>query len=166
MYDDFVTVTSFLIHFFSYRIRKLRYDPSHRLAFEQVFAKTLVCRSLDIAGAYVRSHQLNAITVDGDKVDKKGSITGGYQQSNRSRLDFVKQIKDWSARYNEDATRSREIKQSIRNLDQQITLLVGRIKNSESEVQRREEEREPLSQELAALVEDEVTTTQRLSTLR
>lgn len=135
------------------------------MAFEQVFAKTIICPNLEVAGAYVRSHQLSAITLDGDKVDKKGSISGGYQQSNRCRLDCVKEIKNWSLRYNEDAVKSREIKHSIRTLDQQITQLVGKIKSSESELQRKEEEREPLTHELNAILEDEMNFKKRLGLL-
>ncbi|KAG0142153.1 hypothetical protein CROQUDRAFT_97871 [Cronartium quercuum f. sp. fusiforme G11] len=146
-------------------IRKIHYDQVYHLAFQQVFAKTIVCRNLEIAGAYVRTHQLNAITLDGDKVDKKGSITGGYQQSNRSRLDCVKQVKEWKEKYNEEAARLRDTKRAIRDLDQAITELVGKIKNSESELKRREEEREPLTHELMELMEDELTTKKRLALL-
>ena len=57
-------------------IEKLQFDPRYEKAFKQVFGKTCVCRDLYIAAAYVRSHNLNTITLDGDKVDRKGSLTG------------------------------------------------------------------------------------------
>lgn len=146
-------------------IKKLQYDATYRLAFEQVFAKTIICPNLEVAGAYVRSHQLSAITLDGDKVDKKGTISGGYQQTNRSRLDSVKEIQTWTLKYDEDTAKSYDIRSSIRTLDQQITQLVGRIKNSETELQRREDEREPLNHALAALVEEEADFKKRITLL-
>ncbi|POW01738.1 hypothetical protein PSHT_12401 [Puccinia striiformis] len=132
-------------------IHKLHYDQRYQLAFEQVFAKTIVCRSLDVAGAYMRSHHLNGITSDGDKVDKKGSISGGYHETRRSRLDSAKEIKVWSQKYDEESARSREVKMLIRQLDQQITLLIGQIKNLEGEFERKQNERSPLADELSSL---------------
>jgi structural maintenance of chromosome 3 (chondroitin sulfate proteoglycan 6) len=57
---------------------RLQFDPLHRRAFEQVFGKTAVCENLQVAAAYVRSHGINTITLEGDKVDRKGALTGGY----------------------------------------------------------------------------------------
>jgi structural maintenance of chromosome 3 (chondroitin sulfate proteoglycan 6) len=121
------------------------------LAFEQVFAKTIVCRSLEVAGAYMRSHHLNGITSDGDKVDKKGSISGGYHETRRSRLESAKEIKVWSQKCDEESVRSREVKTLIRQLDQQITQLIGQIKHLEGEFERKQNEKAPLAAELSSL---------------
>ncbi|EFP91656.2 Structural maintenance of chromosomes protein 3 [Puccinia graminis f. sp. tritici] len=132
-------------------IHKLHYDQKYQLAFEQVFAKTIVCRSLEVAGAYMRSHNLNGITSDGDKVDKKGSISGGYHETRRSRLESAKEIKVWSQKCDEESVRSREVKTLIRQLDQQITQLMGQIKHLEGEFERKQNERAPLAAELSSL---------------
>lgn len=143
-------------------IQKLRYDPVYQLAFEQVFAKTIVCRSLEVAGAYTRSHRLNGITSDGDKVDKKGSISGGYHETRRSRLDSAKEIKHWEQKCCEASEHSREVKTSLRQLDQQITQLLGQIKNLEGEYERKQSERQPLLTELASLQENSESLKKRL----
>jgi len=135
-------------------IHKLHYDQKYQLAFEQVFAKTIVCRSLEVAAAYMRSHRLNGITSDGDKVDKKGSISGGYHETRRSRLDCSKELKVWSQKCDEESARSREVKMSIRLLDQQITQLIGQIKNLEGDFERKQNERSPLAAELSSLQEN------------
>ncbi|KAI0030417.1 hypothetical protein K488DRAFT_30253, partial [Vararia minispora EC-137] len=59
-------------------LNKLRFDTTYAKAFQQVFGKTCVCRDLTVAAAYVKSHGINTITLDGDKVDRKGALTGGY----------------------------------------------------------------------------------------
>ncbi|MBW0487261.1 hypothetical protein O181_026976 [Austropuccinia psidii MF-1] len=146
-------------------ITKLRYDPAYQLAFEQIFGKTIVCRSLEVASMYVRSHKLNGITSDGDKMDKKGAISGGYRETRRSRLDCIKDHKTWSQKCDEESARSQEVKMSIRQLDQQITQVIGKIKNLESEVERKQQERSPLLTELSSLQVDAEGLKSRLNKL-
>lgn len=45
---------------------------------EQVFGKTLVCKDLDIATEAGRATDLNCVTIEGDQVGKKGTLTGGF----------------------------------------------------------------------------------------
>ena len=74
-------------------LRKLSFDELLLPAFKQVFGKTIICPRLDIAAAYVRSTQgLNAITLDGDQVDRRGALSGGYHDASRSRLDAVRRV--------------------------------------------------------------------------
>ncbi|KAI8456728.1 RecF/RecN/SMC [Phakopsora pachyrhizi] len=146
-------------------IKKIRFDEKYRLAFEQVFSKTVICSNLDLAGAYVRSHRLNAMTLDGDKVDKKGAVSGGYQEARRSRLDFVREMKTWTQRLDEESNRSRDIKSTIRQLDQQITTLIGKIKNLESEVERKLGDRASCLSSISSLQKDQDSLKTRLAKL-
>ena len=43
-------------------IDKLRFDPMHLKAFQQVFGKTCVCRDLTIAAAYVNGLQSTGVS--------------------------------------------------------------------------------------------------------
>lgn len=106
-------------------LSKITYFPVHAKAFEQVFGKTCVCKDLTIAAAYVKSHGINTITLDGDKVDRKGAMTGGYIDPRRSRIETIKNSTTWRAKYEEDSAKSKEIKSSLIQLDQEITKLVG-----------------------------------------
>jgi structural maintenance of chromosome 3 (chondroitin sulfate proteoglycan 6) len=108
-------------------IEKLRYDPRFEKAFQQVFGKTCVCKDLTIAASYVRSHGINTITLDGDKVDRKGALTGGYHDVRRSRIEGIKNVTSWRAKYDADRKRSDEVKQSISRLEQEITTLAGKV---------------------------------------
>lgn len=116
------------------------YNP----AFEHVFGRTIICQSLEVAGAYTRSHGLNSITLDGDKYDRKGSLTGGYHDVRRSRLDAIKNLKHWQARYDADAAQLDEVKSTITRLDQEITRLIGKLQVVEGKKRKLIEEREPL----------------------
>ena len=49
--------------------------------------KTLIARELGVAATLARDYNLNTITLAGDRVDKKGALTGGYSDTTqRSRL--------------------------------------------------------------------------------
>lgn len=108
-------------------ISKLKYDRRYSMAFEQVFARTIICQNLATAASYTRSHGLNAVTIEGDRVDRKGTLTGGYHDVRRSRLDSAKALKKWSQVYEEGAARHSEVKEGIAKLEQKVTATMGQI---------------------------------------
>ncbi|KAL6851888.1 hypothetical protein ACP4OV_002998 [Aristida adscensionis] len=75
-------------------LKKLKYRADHRRAFEQVFGRTVICRDLETATKVARTNGLDCITLDGDQVARKGGMTGGFYDSRRSKLKFVKIIRD------------------------------------------------------------------------
>eukprot|EP00245_Coleochaete_scutata_P015772 TRINITY_DN7167_c0_g2_i1.p1 TRINITY_DN7167_c0_g2~~TRINITY_DN7167_c0_g2_i1.p1 ORF type:complete len:1070 (+),score=312.54 TRINITY_DN7167_c0_g2_i1:279-3212(+) len=87
-------------------IKKLRYQDRYIMAFRQVFGKTVVCRDLDVATQVSRQSDLDSVTLEGDQVNKKGALTGGYSDTRKSRLKLVKIVK-------EGLTRLEEIRQSL-----------------------------------------------------
>ncbi|PFH53296.1 hypothetical protein AMATHDRAFT_137794 [Amanita thiersii Skay4041] len=108
-------------------MEKLRFDKVHEKAFQQVFGKTWVCRDLTVATAYVKSHGINTITLDGDRVDKKGALTGGYHDVRRSRIEAIRNITNWRAKWEGEDKRLKEVKASILRVEQEITQLAGRM---------------------------------------
>eukprot|EP00747_Dinoflagellata_sp_TGD_P181727 gnl/TRDRNA2_/TRDRNA2_35654_c0_seq1.p1 gnl/TRDRNA2_/TRDRNA2_35654_c0~~gnl/TRDRNA2_/TRDRNA2_35654_c0_seq1.p1 ORF type:complete len:1196 (-),score=366.26 gnl/TRDRNA2_/TRDRNA2_35654_c0_seq1:84-3671(-) len=50
---------------------------------QQVFGRTVVCSSLELCDKVSRDHGLDCITLDGDKVSSRGTLTGGYQDPSR-----------------------------------------------------------------------------------
>jgi len=136
-------------------LNKLRFNPDFEKAFQQVFGSTIVCQTLEIAGAYTRSHNLNAITLDGDKYDRKGSLTGGFHDVRRSRLDAVKSLK-LAQKKDEELTQSRnEVKQTVVRIDQEITQIVGKLTVLNAKLERFNQEVFTLSNELLRIQEEE-----------
>lgn len=74
-------------------VKRLRFDPQLEVAFQQAFGKILICRSLEVASDFAKTHGLNCVTLEGDQVNRKGALTGGFVDSGKSRLDAIKQIK-------------------------------------------------------------------------
>lgn len=131
----------------------------------QVFSKTIVCPNLEIAASYVRSHQLTAITLDGDKVDRKGALTGGYHDQHRSRLDAAKAIKRWRAAYEEDSARLEEVKRTTTQLDQEVTRTQGQVQVVKNRLRSGREGRAPMVDELRKLQAEEDEMKTRLAKL-
>ncbi|KAI0289328.1 RecF/RecN/SMC [Multifurca ochricompacta] len=146
-------------------LEKLRFDPAHAKAFQQVFGKTCVCRDLTVAAAYVKSHGINTITLDGDKVDRKGALTGGYHDVRRSRLEAVKNVATWRSKVATEEARSREVKAATLKLDQEISRVSGRIQVLSNQQKVARESREGISAEIAALQREKERNEGRISKL-
>lgn len=67
----------------------------------QIFGKTLVCKDLDVATRVSSAHGINCVTMDGDQRDKKGTFTGGFIDTSRSRIAAMSAIK---VRWNSDTS--------------------------------------------------------------
>lgn len=146
-------------------LEKLRYSPEYETAFQQVFGKTCVCRDLTLAAAYVKSHNINTITLDGDKVDRKGALTGGFHDVRRSRIDAIKSVTQWRVKHDEDSRKSKAIKTEILELDQKITQVTGRITVLNAQQMQVRESRERLTQEGISLTREKERLKERVAKL-
>ncbi|CAG7849952.1 Structural maintenance of chromosomes protein 3 AltName: Full=Cohesin complex Psm3 subunit [Serendipita indica DSM 11827] len=132
-------------------IKQLEYNPLYEKALQQVFGKTCICKDLATAAKYARSHDLNTTTIEGDKVDRKGALTGGYHDLKRSRMDGINAYKHWKAKHVEESERSIKLKAEITPLEQEITQISGRIQVDSNERMRLLDARGPLLRNLSAI---------------
>ena len=135
-------------------INKIRFDATHQKAFQQVFGKTWVCRDLTVAAAYVKSHGVNTITLDGDKVDRKGALTGGYHDVRRSRIEAIKSVSSWRMKFDADEKRAKEVKAEITRIEQEITRTTGRIQVLTLQQAQARESRENFLQDVNSLTKE------------
>lgn len=144
---------------------KLRIDRKHLKAFQQVFGKTCVCHDLTIAAAYVKSHGINTITLDGDKVDRKGALTGGYHDVRRSRIEAIKNVTTWRAKFKENDTRLKEVKATITTLEQEITKAAGEIQVKTSKQNQARTARENVAEMTSVLMREKERYSARIARL-
>ncbi len=64
----------------------IQYDATVKVAMQHVFGKKLLARTTDVAAEWSKKLQADAITLDGDLCSRKGALTGGYVDANKSRL--------------------------------------------------------------------------------
>ncbi|KAJ7172679.1 structural maintenance of chromosome protein 3 [Mycena filopes] len=146
-------------------LQQLKYDALHEKAFQQVFGKTCVCRDLTIAAAYVKSHGINTITIDGDKVDRKGALTGGFHDVKRSRIEAVKNVTSWRAKWEVEDARSKEVKVAILRIEQEITQVGGKIQVHQLQINQIRESRDRLMDEGTALTKEKEKLKERAAKL-
>lgn len=144
-------------------IDKIKFDKVHQKAFQQVFGKTCVCKDLTVAAAYVRSHNLNTITLDGDKVDRKGAMTGGYHDVRRSRIEGIRAVKLWGEKYERNQQKLLEVKAEISKLEQAITVLFGQVQVLTAQRNAAQASREPLLHEAEGLEQEKQPLSERIS---
>jgi len=113
-------------------LSKLQYDQKFDLAFKQIFARVLICRSMDTAVKMASATQLNCVTMDGDTVSNKGSMTGGYQDSNRSRIAAMRALRELNINRDEMKSTSAKVKNTLQAAEQKMSAVLGEISQLES----------------------------------
>lgn len=129
-------------------VKKLRFDKALTPAFQQIFGRSIVCQNLEIAAAYVRSHGVNAVTLDGDKVERKGALSGGYQDPRRSRLDAVMDVRKWKTQSEADTAKQDEVRRRLTEIEQEITSLMGEMYTLQHRRDEARNSRGPLTDQL------------------
>ncbi|GAU14498.1 hypothetical protein TSUD_250400, partial [Trifolium subterraneum] len=123
-------------------LKKLNFRHDYTPAFSQVFARTVICKNLDVASKVARTDGLDCITLEGDQVSKKGSMTGGFYDHRRSRLKFMNIIKQ-----NADSIHIKE--EQLEKIDQQINELVTEQQKVDAQCAHNKSEIEELKRDIA-----------------
>eukprot|EP00697_Spironema_sp_BW2_P008745 gnl/Spiro4/23446_TR11595_c0_g2_i2.p1 gnl/Spiro4/23446_TR11595_c0_g2~~gnl/Spiro4/23446_TR11595_c0_g2_i2.p1 ORF type:complete len:950 (+),score=268.79 gnl/Spiro4/23446_TR11595_c0_g2_i2:1039-3888(+) len=128
-------------------ISKLVFPEHIRPAVAQVFGKTLICRNLDVAASMAREFNLNCVTLEGDKVNNRGALTGGFSDTRCSRLDAMKHIKLHRRSLHELGATAAKLKDRITQTDQLVTQTLSELQSIESRSQRVRDADEHIVQE-------------------
>ncbi|GFP97186.1 structural maintenance of chromosomes protein 3 [Phtheirospermum japonicum] len=122
-------------------LKKLSYLEKYEAAFGQVFAKTVICRDLDVATRVARDDGLDCITLQGDQVNKKGGMTGGFYDPKRSKLKFMSTI-----RQNVKSVKMKE--EELQKTDQKINELVTEQQKNDAKLAHEKSVIEQLRQDI------------------
>lgn len=129
-------------------LKKLRFSDSYSRAFEQVFARTVICRNLDVATRVARTDGLDCITLEGDQVSKKGGMTGGFYDHRRSKLRFMSTIKQNTVSINLKERELEEVRYKLQEIDQKINELVAEQQKNDAGLGHDKSELEQLKQDI------------------
>lgn len=92
-------------------ISKLNYDEKYHPAISTIFGKVLLCRDIDVATEYAKKANLSCVTLDGDEVQRKGAMFGGFHDPTNSRIVLhqqKKELEEKEAQLKEDLEKSKE----------------------------------------------------------
>ncbi|KAL1917349.1 uncharacterized protein VTP21DRAFT_5005 [Calcarisporiella thermophila] len=136
-------------------IECLDFDARYAAAIQQVFNKAIICPNLEVASEYARKHGLNAVTLEGDRVDRRGTLTGGFIDVRQSRFEAIKNISEWREKYNKEQQAASSVKEELVRLDQEITRILGEIQRREARYRRLQDSHDPLVYELNSKIKQE-----------
>ncbi|KAK4607282.1 hypothetical protein RGQ29_001196 [Quercus rubra] len=129
-------------------LKRLKFSPDYHAAFAQVFARTVICRDLDVATRVARTDGLDCITLEGDQVSKKGGMTGGFYDYRRSKLKFMNIVVQNTKSINMKEKELEEVRNMLQEIDQKITELVSEQQKIDAKRTHDKSELEQLKQDI------------------
>lgn len=92
----------------------------------------MICRNLETATSLARTSGLDCVTLEGDQVSSKGSLTGGYFNTLRSRLEIQKTRSELTQQITTLETELSELRNEIKQIDHNISSYVGEMQRTET----------------------------------
>lgn len=102
-------------------IKKIAYDEFLAPAVKQIFGRTVVCISIQKGYELSDIYSVNAVTLDGDRCDNKGVLTGGFRDTKVSRVDYLKSLRSCKAEIYSLKEELKTAKEEINSKDFVIT---------------------------------------------
>ncbi|KAA8495602.1 Chromosome segregation protein sudA [Porphyridium purpureum] len=133
---------------------KLRFDARLRKVFMQLFGRTMIARDVKVAALVSAEQNVHCVTLDGDQVNKRGAMTGGFAQASTGRLEAATELNRASAALVDVSRTSAQTKQKVLEVESELSTVLG-------ELQKLEVTKRMLSSDLLA-VHREIELQQRL----
>ena len=113
---------------------RLRYDDRYEAAVKHVFAKIVVCPTLDACKSNAKQYNVRAYTPDGDNASRKGQYRGGFHDPNKSKINAYQKVIQSRTQFEQLQQRKSDIAEELDEKRQQLT-------DAQSELRRREHEK-------------------------
>jgi len=110
----------------------LTYDAKVERAMKQIFNKKLLARNVDVASTWSARCRMDAITLDGDLCSRRGALTGGFVDLNKSCLRVHSQFKKYREVLARTELEYREMKEKAESVDQAATNVMGELQRLEA----------------------------------
>ena len=114
-------------------MRYLKYDAAIEAAVAHVFGRTVVCKDLDVAARVARETGLSAVTVAGDSVGRKGSLTGGFIEESRSKMGAMLALGEAREEAAKLAAEAAALSARAAEVDQAVAAAVGEQQRAAAE---------------------------------
>ncbi|KXS18315.1 RecF/RecN/SMC protein [Gonapodya prolifera JEL478] len=129
-------------------MKRIKFDPKFTRAVEQVFGKAIVVPGLDVGAKYAKDEKLTAVTLDGDRAERKGALTGGYVDMRRSRLESAHNAKAYRSEYEKSTKVAEESGQRAEIISQEIVQITNEINALDVERRSLTSSTDPLSRDV------------------
>lgn len=147
-------------------IDKLQYDKKFGNLMHQLCGNVVVCADLELASELAKAYKLVGITIDGDRADTRGVISGGYRDRKKSRLDALQMEAKKSQELSKTSKIYLNLKKEIDDVLAELTTLHNQHQLAIRESDLVDESKEPKKLELIRVKSDITSEEQRLHNLR
>ncbi|KJR88691.1 structural maintenance of chromosome 3 (chondroitin sulfate proteoglycan 6) [Sporothrix schenckii 1099-18] len=131
-------------------VDKIQFDKKFEKAFQHVFGSTVVCPTVSVAAQYGRSHGVDGITPEGDTTKRTGTMTGGYVDPSRSRLEAIRSMNKWRGEHDSLVAQADDVKRQMDRKEQEVTNARGEEQKILHQMRQLEEGFGPSRAELSA----------------
>lgn len=129
---------------------KLKYNEQYADAFKHVFAKIVVCPTLDACKSNAKQYNVRAYTPDGDNASRKGQYRGGFHDPAKSKIKAYQKVIECRNQFEELQQRKADLAAEIEQKRQQLTTAQSDIRRREHEKNQGENSYGPMREELNA----------------
>ena len=129
----------------------LDYDQRIEPAIKHVFGQKLLARDLDVAAHFSKEFRLDAITKDGDQVNRKGGFEGGYHDERVSRINAVMNIREANATMEQLLAKAAQLKSASEQVETKVNSAVQELQRLDAERTHLRQEGNQIGAELSAL---------------
>lgn len=132
-------------------IKRLKYAPKFAPALKQVFGKVVVCRSLELATEVAATDgNVNCVTLNGDQVERRGALRGGFVDVRKSRIEAMREYKGLTGRAGDVDKQLREVDAELAEVAQAITSATAELTKLTAKLQHMQSALGPARAELRA----------------
>ena len=129
-------------------------EERFRPLISSIFGQAIVVPSLSpTIMAKARRAHCTALTLSGDRADRRGTLSGGYRDPRASRLDALIRLQQWKRRRAEHEALLADLKTRLAVADQHVTRTVATVVNLEQQLSSGAGSRRVLDQMEALLAE-------------
>ncbi|KAI5959598.1 SMC3 [Candida pseudojiufengensis] len=147
-------------------ISKLKFNQEQvGKAMNQIFGKALVVKELQKGSELSRKFKLTCTTLDGDRVDVKGVLSGGYRDFKTSRLDAIKLQAKKKSEIVKTESEINQLTQDLNDVNQKMTKLNNDLQLSLRDLENLTRAKEPLEVELSQLTAKKFNADQEIHAL-
>ncbi len=112
-------------------INQLQWTPKAEKAVRHVFNRIMLCEDFNSATRTARQYDVDCVTLDGDQVQRKGALTGGYIDKKVSRLELQRSIKQLRTTLNKYEQEYEKLRYEINNIDSEYNNIMNELQRED-----------------------------------
>ncbi|CAF1356095.1 unnamed protein product [Rotaria sordida] len=112
-------------------IDQLQWIPKAEKAIRHIFNRIMLCEDFNSATRTARQYDVDCVTLDGDQVQRKGALTGGYIDKKVSRLELQRSIKQLRITLNKYEQEYENVRNDIMNIDNEYNNIMTELQRED-----------------------------------